>query len=211
MARFLAVPAGDTQHEHRHNSRGVLSDTSVRVQESEPALSRQPMPTRQGGSMQTTTPKQLPDEARATVYIRCAVESAFPYGSLESMKALDRGGGKASPRRSTMRGQHTSWSARRAQPAPRPPFEPGAGFQGRAPPSRDARVDHRPGSAALPQGQAAGGQALLPGSCADREPSRSGGRCRTDRGRPLVKPGAGGYAERDASLTMLERSSLPRT
>ncbi len=65
------------------------------------------------------------------------------------------------------------------------------------------RMSRRPTlrGGALPQGQAADGQALPPGLCADRESLRAGGRCRADRSRPLFKPGAGGYAGRDADLT----------
>ncbi len=100
---------------------------------------------------------------------------------------------------------------RLAQPRRRPPFKTGAGFPGRAPQSRDARVDHRSRCAPVSQGQAARGAALLLRSRADREPEWSRHCCRADRSRPLVKPGAGGYAEREAALAMLERSSPPRT
>ncbi len=91
------------------------------------------------------------------------------------------------------------------------PVRTGADLQGRASQSRDLRLDHRPGGSALPQGQAAMRAALLSRPCAQREPERPGGRYGADRGRPLVKSGAGGYAERNAALSMLEHSSLPRT
>lgn len=74
------------------------------------------------------------------------------------------------------------------------------------PPPRDARVDLRPRAAALPPGPSTGGQALLSRPSADREPQRADRRCRAIPGRPLFKPGAGGYAERDAALAILERS-----
>jgi len=47
------------------------------------------------------------------------------------------------------------------------PVQSGAGIRGRAPPARDASVHHRPGGAALLQGQAAGGAVLLLGPTDD--------------------------------------------
>ena len=72
-------------------------------------------------------------------------------------------------------------------------------FRGQRSQSRDARLAHRRGGAALPQGTAAGGEAALPGPRPQREPSRAGGGRGAERGERL-------YGEREAALQMLERS-----
>ena len=79
----------------------------------------------------------------------------------------------------------------------------GGGFPRREAIERYARLDHRPGSEALPQGAGQGGQALLHGACADGEPQR-----------PLVdacSTWADGHAERIAALHMIEpRADRPQ-
>ena len=72
-------------------------------------------------------------------------------------------------------------------------------FRGQRSQSRDARLAHRRGGAALPQGTAAGGEAALPRPRPQREPSRAGGGRGAERGERL-------YGEREAALQMLERS-----
>ena len=52
----------------------------------------------------------------------------------------------------------------------------------RAPQQRHACLDDGPRGAAVPQGRRQGGEAVLPGACADGEPQRPGGRRQPDAG-----------------------------